>query len=210
MLSKLKLPKVNPDKYGIIFMTLCVMALIGYTQPAVNVHLSFLDMTYSSSFGMATVFGESENPLDMLGMDESDLSEILAEVDMMEHFDYVRGRVVFAAISYVLVLLLLPVILGFTLWGKFKMAKLAMLTISIVLYVTVGTLILTVPEIVLDILTGAVEDILGSFAALVDVSGLIDAEPAAGYWITMLALAGMLLMEIAIFFKGKLAGGGQK
>ena len=208
MLSKL--PKVKLSKYGLFFITLCVIALIGYTQPAVNVHLSFLEMTYSSSFGLATAFEESENPLDMLGMDESDLSEILAEVDMMEHFEYVRGRIVFTAVSYVLVLVVLLVIIGFTFWGKFKIAKFAMLAISFALYITVGGIILTVPEIILDILEGAVEDILGPFAALVDVSGLIYAEPGTGYWITVFALAGMLLMEIAMFLKGRIAGGGQK
>ena len=56
----------------------------------------------------------------------------------------------------------------------------------------------------------AVEDILGPFAALVDVSGLIYAEPGTGYWITVFALAGMLLLEIAMFLKGRIAGGGQK
>jgi len=203
MLSKL--PKITLSKYGFLIIALCIIALIGYTQTTLNVHLSLFDMTHSASFGLATAFEESENPLNMLGLDESDLSEILAEVDMMEHFEYVRGIIIFAVVSYLLILILLLLILGLSLFGKFKLVRLAVLTASLALYIIVGSVVLSVPEIIIDILTGAMEDILGYFAALVDLSDLIYIELAAGYWITLFALAGMLLMEAAIFLKGRLA-----
>jgi len=104
-----------------------------------------------------------------------------------------------------LVLILLLIILAVTLLGKFKLAKLAMLAISFASYIIVGSVVLTVPEIILDILVDALEDIFGIFAALIDLSGLIYAELAAGYWVTLFALAGMLLMEIAMFLKGRFA-----
>jgi len=203
MLSKL--PKIPLSKYGFLIIALCIIALIGYTQTAINVHLSLFDMTHSSSFGLATAFEEPENPINMLGLDESDLSEILAEVDMMEHFEYVRGRIVFAVVSYLLVLILLLLILGLSFFDKFKLAKIAVIAASLALYIIVGSVVLSVPEIIIDILTGAVEDILGHFAALIDLSNLIYVELAAGYWITLFALAGMLLMEAVIFLKGRLA-----
>jgi len=203
MLSKL--PKITLSKYRIFFIVLCVIGLIGYSQPAINVHVSFFDMTYSTSFGLTAAFGDTENPLDMLGLGESDISAIIAEVDMMEHFGYVRGRIVAAAVLYLLVIILLLVILGLSLFDKLKPVKAAILALSLALYIIVGSAVLSVPEIIIDILTGAVEDILGYFAALIDISNLIYAELGTGYWITLLALAGMLVMEAAIFLKGKIS-----
>jgi len=199
-----KLPKIKFDKYGFLSIALCVLALIGYTQPAVNVHLSFLDMTYSSSFGMATVFADSEDPLDMLGLDESELSELLAEVDMVEHFEYVRGRIILPIALYVVVLVLLLVILAFNFWGKFKRAKLAAIAASLALFAIVGSVTFAAQEIVFDILYSALEYFFGDFAALINISEFIYVELGAGYWITMFAIAGMLLVEIAMFLKGRI------
>ncbi|MCL2232536.1 MAG: hypothetical protein FWB99_05600 [Treponema sp.] len=208
MLSKL--PKIKLSTYGIIFIVLCAISLIGYSQAAIRVHFSLLDATDSIELGLTTALGNSGNPLDILGMgdldlngydlDESLLSEILSEIGLLEHFEYVRGQTVLSAASYLLVVLLIVIIAAFTFLDKFKPAKLAVSAAALALFFMAGTIILNVQEMLFNLLNSAMEDYID---VLMDFSDYIYLELAAGYWITLLALAGMLLTEAAIFFKGR-------
>ena len=210
-----KLPKIKLDKYGILFIALCAIALTGYSQAAIKVHFSLFDMTDSIELGLTTVLGNSGTPLDILGMDDLDLngdgldesllSELLGEIGLLEHFEYVRGQIVLSAALYMLVLLLLLVLVAFTFLNKFKPAKLAMSAAPVALFIMVGAVILNVQETVFNLMTSAMEDYIDYIGYIIDFSELIYIELAVGYWITLTALAGMLLMELALFLKGRSA-----
>jgi len=70
-------------------MLLCAVAAFGYSRPAINVNLSFLGTTRTTSFSLATIFEDSESPLDNLNVGQSDLSEMMGDDSIMED---VMGR----------------------------------------------------------------------------------------------------------------------
>jgi len=196
-------PKTNPVMYKFFFMALCVIALSGYMQPAVNVHLSLFDMTYDSGFSLATVFTGAENPLDSSESGKSELSELLGDIHVIDIMDDAVRAVILSAALYFVTLMLLLAVLILAFWGKFKLVKAVILVMAFAMYVTAGLVILTVPETAIDILAGILEDMLGPLAAFVDVSEMLQIEHGIGYWITVFALAGMLTAETAMNVKNR-------
>jgi lysylphosphatidylglycerol synthetase-like protein (DUF2156 family) len=201
----IKFPNISFSKYTLLFAVLCVIALIGYTQAAVDVHLSFLDMTHTSSFSLVSVFGGSESLLDRLdlpiqfGLDESDLSGMLAEIHILDIMEDAVRRVVLSTTLYIAALILLLAVFVLTFLDKFKLAKIVMLSITLVLYIVAGFAILSVQEITFDIISNILEDVFAFFAQFINLSEIIHIELAIGYWITVLALAGMFLLETVFF-----------
>ena len=180
-------------KQMFIIMILCAITAFGYTRPAINIHLSFFGETRTTSLSLATVFEDSESPLNNLNVGQSDLSDMAGGDGFMED---VMGRVVLSVVAYLATFVLLLAIFMITLFGKLKKTKIVMLAIALILIIVSGTTILTVPEIITDSLTAC----LGFLALFINVADLLSISLGVGYWIILSTLAVMLLIEISTFF----------
>jgi len=226
MVSKFTKIKLN---HRLCFMVLCVIALVGYTQPVINAHLSIheLGIAHSSGFGLTTVFDRPEAPVaqfamfDELGIGQDDLAELIGDfnfIDMMIDimYDAIRMARLFAVL-YLAPLLLLLTILTLAVIDKFTLARQVLLVLAFALYAIAGPVILAVPEIAIDILTVNLEglfgsgEILGSLVAMLGITDMIHAilnealyvELGPGYWITVILLGCMLLAEATTFLKNR-------
>ena len=95
----LKFPKIKLN-YRLCFMVLCAAALVGYTKPVINAHLSVgaLGVEQSYGLGLITIFDRPEAPaiqlalpdeLAALGIGHDDLAELAGDFDffaMLEEF----------------------------------------------------------------------------------------------------------------------------
>ena len=187
--------KTNPRTW-ILPAVLCVIALIGYALPAINVHFSALDQTHTFGFGLKNIINKSESlPEEFAFTEDADLSEIFSEISIIDILNDAVRTAVFSAASYIAVLILLLVFLVFALLAKFKLLKTIIVAFSLVLFITAGLVILTVPEIVIDILTDFMGDELNFILSSVDISDFFSLELGFGYWLTLSAVIVMTLIE---------------
>ncbi|MCL2190496.1 MAG: hypothetical protein FWB79_00720 [Treponema sp.] len=92
MLSKFA--RIKPG-YRLCFMVLCAIALVGYTRPAINAHLSVheLGVDHSYGLGLITIFDRPEPPAiqlalpDGLGVGQGDLAELAGDFDVLALLD---------------------------------------------------------------------------------------------------------------------------
>jgi len=173
-------------------MLLCAVAAFGYSRPAINVNLSFLGTTRTTSFSLATIFEDSESPLDNLNVGQSDLSEMMGDDSIMED---VMGRVVLSVGAYLVSFVLLLAIFIIALFEKLRKTKIVMLTLALSLVIVSGVTILTVPGIMADILSAR----MGLLALFINVGELLSISLGTGYWMILTALAIMLLVEVSAF-----------
>jgi len=87
----LKLTKTKLDR-RLCFTVLCAVALVGYTQPVINAHLSVRELGVEQSYGLGlvTIFERPEAPaiqltlpdeLGELGISQGDLEELAGDFD---------------------------------------------------------------------------------------------------------------------------------
>jgi len=76
-------------------------------------------------------------------------------------------------------------------------ARVALLVAALALHIMAGRVVLTVPELANAALVTAVENLLGFFAMFINVSDAIGVALGGGYWVTLVVLAGLVLVEAA-------------
>jgi len=179
--------KLNIIKVSLIL--LCAAALLGYFKPVINIQISVLGISRESNISLTTVLRRSDSPLGYLEMGQSDLSGLFGDNDMMAD---IRGRIMVSAISFVMAFALLLIVIVFTVLGKFSFASIIMLSIAIILNIVAGYTFLTLPGI----LESSLSNLLGFLAIFLNVPEMIQISLGAGYWITMISVAGLLVMRI--------------
>jgi len=175
----------EPPKMRWVILALCAVAVFGFFQPAVNVHLSFFGITRTFDFSLATIFEDS--PADTLNLNDSDLSDLLDETDILA--DIVR-RVALSVISYVLAFVLLVIMTVFAVLNKFAFAKTVINAVALILLIVAGRAMLTVPGMVAD----ALSDFLGFFARLINVYEILSMTLGWGYWVSLCACIAVILL----------------
>jgi len=180
--------KFNKEK--IIITILCVIALMGFLFPAINIDVNFLITSRNVSFSMRTIFNRPDNPFG--GADMSRLSEINILDVSGGIFDEVRTKLVTAISAYLITLIALIALLICTLVDKLKKTSAVISTVSFALFIYAGYAISTVTEP----LIGAIENTLGLVTLFIDISSLISLSLGNGFWLTLIAIGVILAIKI--------------
>lgn len=184
--------KIGIYKLCIVF--LCIVALAGYFLPAMHINFSILTIERSASLSLRTAFDNAASPLGDFDLAGTDFSSLFDDSGIMEA---VRNRVVISVVSYFGALICLLAVLIFAVLGRFKVARVALLVAALALHIMAGRVVLTVPELANAALVTAVENLLGFFAMFINVSDAIGVALGGGYWVTLVVLAGLVLVEAA-------------
>lgn len=166
-----------------------VIVVIGYALPVINVHLSFLGTKQTYDFSLRAAF-EDGGPLGRLTLDDSDLSDILTENEIMRD---ISRRIIVSVVSYVLALIFFATsIVIFTL-KKRAIFGIAANMDALILHIISALAILSVPDKV----AHALEDFLGIFARFVNTHNVLQIELAIGFWVTLFVMAAFLIFQLA-------------
>jgi len=181
---------VKPLVLKIIFVTLCVVALIGFFLPAIYVELSFLGNTRTSSFSLATVFEDSESWFGGMDFAQSDLADRFVDDDIMANVD---NRITVSVALYFITLVLTLCVLTLSLLGRLPKVTTVLLACATTLYIVAARTILTIPAILLE----GIQNALGFFALFINISEMIAITLGIGYWLTLAMLASATIIKIA-------------
>ena len=190
---------MNREK--IICTMLCVIALIGFILPAVNINIDFLGNTRSMSLSARSLFDRPDTPLDDLEssrfsqLDLSDMSSgIVAEI---------RTEVIASVGAYFIALVLLILLLVLAIIGKFKKTSILISAVSVTLLIYAGYTILTITEPLIDGIETIIENALGFLAFLIDVSSILSLSLGNGYWLTIIMLGCLFSIKTFLLIKNK-------
>ncbi|MDR0273348.1 MAG: hypothetical protein LBI27_08550 [Clostridiales bacterium] len=168
----------------IFILAVCVIALIGYSQAALKVHLSFLGITRTFDFGISTIF-EEEGPFAQLDLGESDASDILSDSDAVQE---ITERIIISVASYFAAGVMLIVTIIFSLLKKSRgVFEIIFSLLAIILHIVSSRVIQTVPELVAAELADILANRLGFFARFINPN-ILRIELGNGYWITLFAI----------------------
>jgi hypothetical protein len=167
---------------------LCVIALVGFFLPAIQVEMSFLGSARTSNFSLATVFEDSDSPFEGMDFAQSDLADRFGDNDMMAD---VGSRVALSVAFYLITFVLVLCVLAFTGLGRLPRLTAAVIVCGAVLFFVAGRVILTVPGILLE----GLENRMGFLALFIDFSEMLTISLGAGYRLTMIVLGGVALVK---------------
>ena len=176
------------NKLTIIFILLIA---VGYYLPAVNVHLSFLGITQTYDFSLPSLF-EEEGAFGRLNLNESDLSEILSESEVVQD---ISQRIIISVVFYFLSLVFFVASIILIIKKRVVFAIAANID-ALICYSISAYAILSVPEKV----ALALDDFLGIFARFINTNEVLQIELASGFWITLSAMGLMLIVQLLNFF----------
>jgi hypothetical protein len=182
-----------------VCIALCVIALIGFLLPAINISIDFFGISRTVTLSMASFFDRPDNPFGDL--DISNLSQINIFDMSDDMFEEVSAKIVTAVGAYFITSILLIVLLICMIAGKLKKAGIILSAASLVLFIYAGYTITTVVESLLARLQSSIEAALGFFAMVIDISYILTLSLGNGFWLTLTAIGGIVLVNIISFIK---------
>lgn len=186
--------------FRVIAVVLCLIALAGYLMPLMSMNIDVFDRVSQSmdiSIGnILSLRNEADSPFGGIDSADSVFSGLLGNNEGMTS---ITGNLMTSMGLYLATLALLIIILVFSILNKLKKTSIAILTVSLSFYVYIG---FTVSNLASDII-GALEERLGFFAMLFDLSEMINVVLGNGYWITLIAICCAVLAKIVHFYQMK-------
>jgi len=204
--------KIPFDKRQIVLLALSLVALIGFVLPAVHLHVTIPgpDNSRSASFGALSLFEQSDSLFGETNSSDSSSKPSLTSM-LKEQFGGtspdgladVSMRITTAAIAYFITLLLLALTVILTFIGKLNRTVNLLPAAAFALFLYAGIAILTVPGAALRLFSDMIDQALGSYASILNVSALIniDITLGIGYWMTAAMLGIGLLFNIIGWIK---------
>ena len=183
----MKLLKIG--KFRMFIIGLCLVGVVGFFLPAIHVGFSVFFIEGSTSFSLATIFENREDD-DPFNLDHFD-------PDNFELVTNVAGRAVFSIMAYFAAGAALLTVAILAILNRFNLAKIICLVAAFLLYVAAGRMALTLPDLINIEIKAIAQNMLGILAAFIDLSQTVTLRLGAGFWLTLTALTGMLLAEIA-------------
>ena len=172
-----------------IYATLIIVAILGFFLPAVIIKIDMFGISEGLSVrNVFSILGESTSSQPDVSTSQTKLLELIRGNDV---FAEVKGKFVMSVGAYFLVGTLLLKNLAFILLGKGKKRTLAISVIALALFSYAGYTMLSLSKV----LYTAMEESLGSLAALINISELLKVNLGIGYWITLATLAIILFIE---------------
>jgi len=184
-----------------VLLALCLIALIGYFMPMMSMEINVFDRVGQSVDislrNIRTLGGDSDSPLGRVDSPDSVLSGFIGgNEDMPEVATSLRN----AMVLYLLTLILLVILGVLIAINKLKKTSIVLLVISLAFYTYIGN---TVSGLGIDIIS-SLEQRLGFFAFLFNLSEMINVTLGSGYWLTIITIGCMLLVSIANFVISKM------
>ena len=175
-------------------VALCLIALLGYMMPMMSMEINVFDRAGQSVDislrNLRTLGNDSDSPLGGVDSPDSVLSGFLGDdEDMPEVANNMRNTMVL----YIVTLVLLVALLVLFAINKLKKTSIALLTVSLAFYIYIGN---TVSGLAVDIIS-SLEQRLGFFAFLFNLSEMINVSLGIGYWLTIITIGCMLFVSVA-------------
>ena len=187
--------KIRPEKA--VCIALCVIALAGFFFPAINIGVNFLGNSRNISLSIESLINRPENPFGSAGSG-SDIASRISDLDLFDFssdmFGGVGEKLVASVGAYFITLILLVAVLVIAFTGKLKIISAVVSAVALPLFIYAGNAILSVPELLIE----GIKNSLGFFALFIDVSNMIMIDLGNGYWLTLSALCGILLLRITL------------
>jgi len=170
-------------------------------MPMMSMEINVFDMVGQSVDislrNLRTLGNDSDSPLGGIDSSDSVLSGFLGEnTDMPDIATSLRNTMVL----YLLSLILLVVLLVLLVINKLKIASIVLLAIALAFYIYIGN---TVSGLAISIIS-MLEQRLGFFAFLFNLSEMVNVSLGSGYWFTIIAIGSMLLVSVANFAVSKM------
>jgi hypothetical protein len=188
----LKKYRVNIKK--IILIVLCLIGIIGFLLPAINLNIEFFGNSITTSLSLGTLFENTESRFGGSDLFQADMFDFSGENIFSNIFTDVRGKVIRSVGSYFVTLIILIVTFIFVVINKFKKTSIVMLAVSLILFVYAGRTILSVVEILLL----EIQSMLGFIAVLIDISEMITVTLGNGYWLTIVTIISLIITQIIL------------
>jgi len=174
-------------------LLLCITALVGHLLPLMSINIDVFDRVSQStdiSIGnIMSIRNDADSPLGGIDAPDSVFSGLLGGDEGM---DGVAGKMMTTMGLYLVSLVLLIFVLVLSILNKFRKTSIAVLAVSLSAYVYIG---FTVSNLAADII-GTLEQRLGFFAMLFNLSEMITIVLGNGYWLTISAITCMMLVKI--------------
>lgn len=192
------------NKYILIGIT--IIALSGTLFPLASVSIQFFGTT-TFNFGLVDVLRNlsGEPPHEIIDL----IADNFLESDISMH-------IILPFVAYILAIILLIITLPLTFTNRFKMVKIAFVSMSISLIIYAGIGINALPGLLIRYLERNLADLIGEIAgffindfagfliggfagfltSLVDFSNILDINLGLGYWITLGTLLVLLILLI--------------
>jgi hypothetical protein len=181
-----------------ILLALCLTALAGYLMPLMSINIDVFDRVSQSmdiSIGnILSIRSDADSPFGGIDSSESVFSGMLGGGEGMSE---ITGKLMISIGLYLVAFILLLVVLVFSEINKLKKTSIAILALSLSFYVYIG---FTVSNLAADII-GMLEQRLGFFAMLFNLSEMITVSLGNGYWITLAAICCMVLVKLVQIFQ---------
>ena len=179
----------------IIITALCLITLIGFFLPAINISIDFMGRETSISLSMRSLFERSESRFGGADLSQADLFNLGGDNMFSDIIADVSGIIVRSVGAYIITLILLIVILVLTLFNKIPKITMGMSAVSLGLFIYAGNTVLTAKEA----LVVGLESSLGFLAMFLNISEMIFITLGNGYRMTLIMLVCLLLAKIVFF-----------
>ena len=178
-------------KYVVI--VLCIITIVGFFLPFVNLQLSFFGNYRQMNLSLATIF-QNNSPNSPLGggFGGSDLGEFLDDLEI----NNITNRVVLVVIFYIISLTLVLCVLVVTIFNKLKRLRILFVAIMICLFFSAGHIASGIPEMIFTEL----EAMLGFFALFINFRGMLSLSMGTGYWVSLITMFVNLVILIPASF----------
>jgi len=183
----------NQSMVRVAGIVLCLAALAGYFFPAVRIEFSILGFSQTVTFNVTSFFNRPDNPFG--GLDGAGLSGISLPDALGEAFAGIVFNAAAATAAYLASMVVLTVLLVCLLAGKAKRARTAMPAAAVGLLAFAGYTAATLTESLVNAVQSALEGTLGFFALFIDFTDMITLTLGGGYWLTLAASGGVLLLN---------------
>ena len=206
---EIKQPKRQEKVKKLILVAMCSVALLAFFLPAVNVEVSFLGLSTSTSFGMASLVNRPDNPfgaIDMPNLSQHNLRDLIDLSGDDNPFADVGTRLITSVAAYFITAVLLITVLICTIAGKLKKVCIALLALALALFLYARYMISTIPAL----MQSAFEGFLGFFAMFLNLSNIISISLGSGFWLTLIMIVCMLITKTIILISTTKQLGGIK
>jgi len=182
----------KPTMQKIIIALLCFICIVGFFMPSVNVRLSFLGFSETTSFSLATFFERNDGSIERLDFEHSDLGDIVNGSDMLQG---IVTRLIFSITTYTLSILLILAVLTLTIIDKGWRIRMALSIFAFSSFISAGIVISTVPAVLVDTATY----MLGFLALFLNIEEMFNLSLGSGYFVTLSSLIALLFTNIIIY-----------
>ena len=171
--------------------------MASYFLPAMYVEFSILSWQHSLGLSLRTLIDVEERLPDGMALAGTELAGLFDTDGIVES---VRGRIIFSAVAYFVTFAVLVAAVVLTVLDKGARTCFTMLMCALVLYIAGAYAAVGIPQLINEAIAEAAASLLGFFALFFDFSNAVAVSIGRGFWVTLVALVGLVLCSAAVSF----------